>query len=203
MADDDWRMGELAAQDSYMPPEQFAPSNVIDRRSFVPDKPFEQPSDEEMFQYELMRNIKMNRDLSGSPADPIPPLERQPAPTGDDELDDARGGLRPLTREELDAFQAQMMADRPTAREEAMMGQPYDPWGMRKSVEDKLNEMALERQGYWPRAKGSLSDNIRSTTPQSDFDDELRVMRGYERPGLTERIMPQYPIETFDVGRRR
>jgi hypothetical protein len=49
MDPEDWQMGQLAATDGYMPPETFGPTNVIDRRSFVPDQPFERPTDEETF----------------------------------------------------------------------------------------------------------------------------------------------------------
>jgi len=206
MDPDDWTMGSLAAQDGYeaMP----VSSNVIDRRSFVP-VPFEQPSDEERFQYELLRDMKMNRDLkmdrneSGSPADPIPQLEPMPGSTGDDELDEARGGLRPLTREELDQFQAQMMMDKPTAREEAMMmGNPYDPWGLREGAEKKLSAMSLEQIGL-AAPQGGIGSILRPSTPQGNFDAYLDQRRGYEPQGMIDRIQPAYPHEVFDVRRRR
>jgi hypothetical protein len=198
MDPEDWTMGQLAAQDGYTPPETFGPTNVIDRRSFVPDKPFEQPTDEEMFQYELMKKMMGNEPLGRGPP---PELNPQPEPTGDDELDDARGGLRPMTREELDQFEEQMKAGVPKSREEMaqLMGRPYDPWGLRKGAEDKLSAMSLEQIGL-AAPHGGIGSVLR---PAPNFDDELRVMRGWEHPGMIERIAPAYPIETFDVGRRR
>jgi hypothetical protein len=192
MDPEDWQMGQLAAQDGYMP-ETFGPSNVIDRRSFVPDKAFEQPTDEEMFQYELLKSLRTNDALKGGPS-----LSQQIDPTGDDELDDARGGLRPMTREELDQFEEQMRMPVTGPRSQNAMAQP-DMHGLRQSAQDRLGAMQLEQLGLAPPA-GGIGSVLR---PAPNFDDELRVMRGWEHPGMIERIAPAYPIETFDVGRRR
>jgi hypothetical protein len=203
MDPEDWQMGELAAQDGYMPPETFGPTNVIDRRSFVPNQPFEQPTDEEMFQYELHKKMMGEPMLPGEGRGPPPELNPQPEPTGDDELDDARGGLRPLTREELDAFQAQMQMDVPTSRELAMMmGRPYDPWGLRESAENRLDNMKLERLGM-AAPEGGIGSILRPSTPQGGFDDELRAMRGWEPRGLDDLVRPAYPMDDLDVRRRR
>lgn len=194
---DDWTMGQLAAQDSYMPPETFGPSNVIDRRSFVPAKPFEQPTEEETFQYELLRDMMTDKALKG-----LPPLDAQPAPTGDDELDDARGGLRPLSREELDKFQQEMTKGRNPVHDAIDAGAvPLDDpgnkhglrpdmHGLRQSAEDRLNMMVLESIGM-VAPQGGIGSILRPSSPQSNFDDELRVMRGWEPQGLSDRIYPR------------
>jgi hypothetical protein len=218
MDPEDWQMGELAAQDGYaaMP----VSSNVIDRRSFVPEKPFEQPSDEEMFQYELMKKMigsgtllpgELGRgppmdDEPMLPGEPPAPLNLEPMPgsTGDDELDDARGGLRPMTREELDQFEAQMAAATPKSREEMaeLMGRPYDPWGLRKSAENRIEADKMSYLGLVP-PYGGMASIIRPSTPQANFDAYLDQRRGFEPEGLSERISPNYPMDDLDVRRGR
>jgi len=222
MDPDDWQMGELAAQDGYaaMP----VSGNVIDRRSFVPAQPFEQPSDEETFLYELRKKMLGGNEPMlpgelgrGPPMDEpmlpgegigVPPaplnLEPMPGSTGDDELDDARGGLRPMTREELDQFEAQMAAATPKSREEMaeLMGRPYDPWGLRKSAENRIEADKMSYLGLVP-PYGGMGSIIRPSTPQANFDAYLDQRRGFEPEGLSERISPNYPMDDLDVRRRR
>jgi len=201
MDPEDWQMGQLAAQDGYVPAETFGPTNVIDRRSFVPAKPFEQPTDEEMLQYELRKGMLGGNELGRGP--PPPELNPQDEPTGDDELDDARGGLRPMTREELDKFEDEMIIQALSGRPPPAMSQrPDDPWGMLSSAANRLDAMKLEQLGMAAPA-GGIGSILRPSTPQGGFDDELRAMRGWEPQGLSERISPNYPMDDLDVRRGR
>jgi hypothetical protein len=220
MDPEDWTMGSLAAQDGYaaMP----VSGNVIDRRSFVPAQPFEQPSDEETFLYELRKKMLGNEPLGRGPPmedEPmlpgegmgVPPaplnLEPMPEPTGDDELDDARGGLRPMTREELDQFEAQMQASRDGSpmMDMASMGKmsrERDPWGMRESVANRIEADKLAYLGMAP-PYGGMGSIMRPSTPQANFDAYLDQRRGFEPEGLSERIHPNYPMDDLDVRRGR